>query len=397
MLNEIKLHIQGALQSLIVLALGGTLLQTFLIESGFSEENVTVLLSVLQIIQIVTIFGFSSIADRLRGYKNIMAFAIFAALPLTVYFIILSFSPGNAGGTFWFLALGAIFNIYLGINNILSYKLPYAVMDMSRYGIYNSVSGVVIGSLGFGVSVLLSFLQSKFDFFAIMRVVYILTLAFVILMSAVTFSLKESKIQLEYAQEKKKSNVLKYKPFVVLIIPNVLRGFCTGIIGMVATIGYFIGRVDSTSAAIIMTVTSVASILASLAYSFLTRKIREKHILLASSTLTCLFMALMVLFQGTTEYIVFYTLAYFFMYFVSISVPVSISRTIHYDIIGQYTGGRMLLHTLGTSIAGFVCIPMIKLLGTELAIIISGATQLISGICYYFFLDNHEKMHNMRI
>ena len=397
MLNEIKLYIQGALQSLIVLALGGTLLQTFLIESGFSEENVTVLLSVLQIIQIVTIFAFSSIADKMHGYKNIMGVAALAALPMTIYFVILSFSPGSASGTVWLLILGAIFNIYLGINNILSYKLPYAVMDMSRYGIFNSVSGVVIGTLGFGVSILLSFLQQNFDFFAIMKVVYILTLIFVILLALVTISLKECKIQLEYAGEKKKANVLKYKPFLVLIIPNVLRGFCTGIIGMVATIGYFIDRIDSTSAAIIMTVTSIASILASLAYSFLTRKIREKHILLFSSILTCIFMALMVLFRGTTEYIVFYTLAYFFMYFVSISVPVSISRTIHYDIIGQYTGGRMLLHTLGTSIAGFLFIPMIRLFGAELAIIISGATQLASGVCYYFFLNNHEKKHNMKI
>ena len=397
MLNEIKLHIQGAPQSLIVLALGGTLLQTFLIESGFSEENVTVLLSVLQIIQIVTIFGFSSFADKLRGYKNIMACAIFAALPLTIYFIVLSFSPGSADGFVCFLLLGAIFNIYLGINNILSYKLPYAVMDMARYGIFNSISGVVIGTLGFGVSILLSFLQSNFDFFAIMRVVYILTLAFVVLFALVTFSLKESNVQLELAGEKKKSNVLKYKPFLVLIIPNVLRGFCTGIIGMVATIGYFIGRVDSASAAIIMTVTSVASILASLAYSFLTRRVREKHILLFSSILTCAFLALMVMFGGTAEYIIFYTLAYFFMYFISISVPVTISRTIHYDIIGQYTGGRMLLHTLGTSIAGFVCIPMIKLLGAPLAITLSGATQLISGVCYYFFLNDYEKKNNMKI
>lgn len=397
MLNEIKLHIHGALQSMIVLALGGTLLQTFLIENGFSEENVAVLLSVLQIIQIVTIFAFSSVADRLHSYKNIMACSIFAALPLTAYFVILSFSPGNAGGSFWFLILGAIFNIYLGVNNILSYKLPYAVMDMSRYGIYNSVSGVVIGTLGFGVSILLSFLQSTFEFFSIMRVVYILTVVFVILVSLVTFSLKESDVQLEYPEEKKKTNILKYKPFLVLIIPNVLRGFCTGVIGMVAPIGYFIDRVDSTTAAIIMTVTSVASIVASLSYSFFTRKIREKYILLFSSALAFIFMTLMITVGGTASFVVFYALAYFFIYIISVSVPVTISRTIHYDIIGQYTGGRMLLHTLGTSIAGFVCIPMIRIFGAIPAIAISGGAQLISGVCYYFFLNDYEKKNNMKI
>ena len=146
-----------------------------------------------------------------------------------------------------------------------------------------------------------------------------------------------------------------------------------------------------------MTVTSVASIVASLAYSFFTRKIREKYILLGSSALAFLFLSLMVAIDGVTPFVVFYSLAYFFIYIISVSVPVTISRTIHYDIIGQYTGGRMLLHTLGTSIAGFVCIPMIKLFGVVPAIMISGGAQLVSGICYYFFLNDHEKKNNMKI
>ena len=398
MLNEIKFYVRGGLQTLIALGLGGTLLQTFLIENGFAEENVTVLLSVLQVIQIATIFFFSAIADKLKGYKNMMAIAGFAIIPLNLYFILLSFSPGNTGGVFWFLALGAIYNIYLGVNNILSYKLPYTIMDMSRYGIYNSVSGIVSGVLGLGAAALISFLQARFDFFAIMRVFYIVTVIFTLLMTAATFSLKESTEKLELGGgEVKKSNVLKYKPFLVLIIPNVLRGFCTGIIDMITAIGYFIGRLDKESAAILMTVVSLTAIVASLVYSLIARKIREKYILLGSSILVVVFMALMILIKGTAAFITFYALAYFFIYLVSISVPVSIARTIHYDIIGQYSGGRMLLHTLGITIAGFVCIPMIKLLGAELSLIISGCMQLISGFCYYLFLNNYEKINNVKI
>ena len=271
-------------------------------------------------------------------------------------------------------------------------------MDMSRYGIYNSVSGIVSGVIGLGAAALISFLQARFDFFAIMRVFYVLTVIFTLLMTAATFSLKESTERLELGGgEVKKSNVLKYKPFLVLIIPNVLRGFCAGIIDMITAIGYFIGRLDKESAAILMTVVSLTAIVASLVYSFIARKIREKYILLGSSILVVVFMALMVLIKGTAAFIVFYSLAYFFIYLVSISVPVSIARTIHYEIIGQYSGGRMLLHTLGITISGFVCIPMIKLLGAEVSLILSGCMQLISGFCYYLFLNNYEKINNVKI
>ena len=397
MKNEIKYYIHSILYSMIVFVLGGALLQTFLIEKGFSEENVTVLLSVLQIIQILTIFIFSSIADRFRRYKTATALSVFACLPLSIFLIILSFSTENAEAGLPFLIFGALYNIFLGIYNIFSYKLPYTVIDMDRYGVITSIVGVIVGILSFGASVLISYLQTIFSFFAVMRVVYILTLVFIVGMAAVTFAFDENIQPIELGEEKKKINILKYKPFLILIIPNIFRGFCTGIAGMAATIGYFIGALNSTSASVLMAVTSIAAIAASFLYSFLTRKIREKNILLASSTMVFIFMSLMTLIKGTTSFVTFFGFAYFFVYLVSLSVPVSICRTIKYDVIGQYTGGRILLHTLGSSLAGFLCIPMIKLFGSEITMIISGGLQLISGIVYYVFLNGFEKHNNMKV
>lgn len=397
MKNEIKYYIHSILYSMIVFVLGGALLQTFLIEKGFSEENVTVLLSVLQIIQILTIFIFSSVADRLEKYKNATAISVFACLPLSVFLIILSFTAENADAGLPFFIFGALYNIFLGVYNIFSYKLPYTVIDMERYGIITSLVGVIVGALSFGASVLISYLQTVFDFFAVMRVVYILTLIFIVGMAAVTFSFDENIPPLEQGEEKKKVNILKYKPFLILIIPNIFRGFCTGISGMAATIGYFIGVLDSTSASILMAVTSISAIAASFLYSFLTRKIREKHILLTASIMVFVFMSLMTVIKGTVSFVTFFGIAYFFVYTVSLSVPVSICRTIKYDVIGQYTGGRILLHTLGSSLAGFLCIPMIKLFGAEITMIISGGLQLISGIVYYVFLHGFEKQNNMKV
>jgi MFS family permease len=382
---------------MIVFVLGGTLLQTFLIEKGFSEENVTVLLSVLQVIQILTIFIFSSIADKFKRYKKATAFSVFASLPLSVFLLILSFSAESGSSSIPFLIFGAFYNIFLGIYNIFSYKLPYTIIDMERYGIITSLVGVVGGGLSFGASVLISYLQTVFTFFAVMRVIYVLTLIFIIGMAVVTLIFDENIPPLELEEEKKKINILKYKPFLILIIPNVFRGFCTGIAGMAATIGYFIGVLDSTSASVLLAVTNISAIASSFLYSFLTRKIREKHMLLTASIMVFVFMSLMTVIKGTASFVTFFGLAYFFVYIVSLSVPVSITRTIKYDVIGQYTGGRILLHTLGSSLAGFLCIPMIKLFGAELTMIISGGLQLVSGIVYYVFLNDYEKQNNIKV
>ncbi len=397
MKNEIKFYFHSILYSMIVFVLGGALLQTFLIEKGFSEENVTVLLSVLQIIQILTIFIFSSIADKFQRFKKATALSVFACLPLSVFLLFLSFSAENGSAAIPFFVVGALYNVFLGIYNILSYKLPYTVIDMGRYGIITSIVGVVVGALSFGASVLISYLQSFFSFFAVMRVIYILTLLFIVGMAAVTFALEENIPPLELGEEKKKVNILKYKPFLVLIIPNVFRGFCTGIAGMAATIGYFIGVLDSTSASVLLAVTSISAIASSFLYSFLTRKIREKYILLSASIMVFIFMSLMTVIKGTVSFVTFFGLAYFFVYTVSLSVPVAICRTIKYDVIGQYTGGRILLHTLGSSLAGFLCIPMIKLFGAEITMMISGGVQLISGIVYCVFLHGFEKQNNIKV
>ena len=209
MKNEIKYYIHSILYSMIVFVLGGALLQTFLIEKGFSEENVTVLLSVLQIIQILTIFIFSSIADRLKKYKTATALSVFACLPLSVFLIILSFSAENGDAGLPFFIFGALYNIFLGVYNIFSYKLPYTVIDMDRYGIITSLVGVIVGVLSFGASVIISYLQTLFDFFAVMRVVYILTLIFIVGMAAVTFAFDENIQPLELGEEKKKVNILR--------------------------------------------------------------------------------------------------------------------------------------------------------------------------------------------
>ena len=98
----------------------------------------------------------------------------------------------------------------------------------------------------------------------------------------------------------------------------------------------------------------------------------------------------MLLGNSTVLFLLFYGIAYFFVNMISYAVPVAVVKIADYEIMGQYSAGRMLLNTLGTSIAGFVCIPMFKLFGPLISIIISAALQLFSGFSYYLYMKKNS-------
>lgn len=390
MKNEIKLHIQCFLYSLIVFILNGTLLQTFLLENGLDEQTVTFSLSVLQIVQMLTIFLFSGIVDKLNRLKKVTALSFLICLPLNIYFLCLSFTPGTQT-PIPFLIFGIAFNIFLGLYNVISYKLPYCVIEIERYGIFTAYSGLFCGIITFLASVGIVALQGNFSYFTVMRMMYILSLIFIGLVIIVTFCMEETAPPAIKAETRKSRNILKYKHFTALIIPNILRGFCFGIIGMASTIGYYTGDINSASASILVTITAISSIASSLAYTLLNRKVKEKHTLIFSSIFVFIFLALMIVFNNTTAFLVFYGFAYFFFNLINTAVPIIVVKIVDYDVVGQYSGGRMLLHTLGISLSGFVCIPLFKLIGVFPTILLAGIAQIISGVIYYTYTTKIER------
>lgn len=388
--NETKLHIQWILNSLIVFILNGTLLQTFLLENGLDEQTVTFSLSVLQIVQMLTIFLFSGIVDRMKRIKKLTAFSFLICVPLNVYFLLLSFNPGDSSSV-PFLLLGTAFNVFLGLYNVISYKLPYCVMEIERYGIFTAYSGLFCGVISFLASVGIVALQSFFTYFAVMKAMYILSLVFIALAFIITLTIKETPPSVISTEKNHSVSILKYKPFTALIIPNILRGFCFGILGMASTIGYFTGDINSSSAAVLVTVTTISTIVGSLVYTVLATRVKEKHIIVFSSILIFIFVSLMVVFKNTAAFITLFGLSYFFLHLINTAVPIVVVRIVDYNIIGQYSGWRMLLHTLGISLSGFVCIPMFNLIGVFPTMMLSGATQLVSGIAYYLYLTKSER------
>ena len=396
--NTAKYFVFVILNGIYAMMLAGSVLQTFMLEFGFSEEATNIFFSVMNIVQVLSILVLSGIADKVKRTKLWQSNTILAALPFAVCLVLMCFESFEASpsvSAFLYL-LGFVYNVGVGINGVLAYKLPYSIMDMNDYGRISALSGCVAGVVSFGISALLSYVQVRFDYMNTMKIAYIASIGVLIASAIVMKSFKEKKIDIPVSQTSAKTNILRYKPFTYLIIPNITRGISLGMIGMAVTIGYYHGCVDSFSASIIVIITGAATIIGCLIYSKISGVIKDRRILLFSSIAVALFMPLMVLRNNTLDFLIFYAIAYFFVTIINYAVPVTVTKIADYSIISQYSAGRMLLNTLGISIAGFFCVAMFNLVGVVTTMIISGLLQLVSGVGYYLYLKYFLKLKNVR-
>ena len=389
--NIRKFYIYSVLWSIITLVTSGSVAQTFLLEFGFSEENVTVFVSVMQIVQVLTIFLFSKGSDGVRSVVKTMASVHILDVPLCLFLLALCFLTFTDLSPVYtvLLLVGGIYSISVGINNVLVYKLPYHIMDMKYYGRYISISSALIGIVAVAFSIVSHLAQSAFGFAPAMKGIYILTVVVWAVFLFITFSMKEEKVKLP-EKTKEKINLFKYRPFITLVLPNVLRGFCLGIVSMAITIGYYTELIDGVSANYVIIITNALTILGSFAFSKIARYMRDKNIILICSIVLAVLLPLLTAL-GTGVFLVVYAVVYFFLIVLNNIVPVTVTKIIDYKVAGQYSAGRMLLNTLRTSLAGFLCVPMFKAIGVIPTLAISGGMQLVSGIGYYIVLVGIEK------
>lgn len=393
--NSVKYYLHVVFGGIYNMVLTGSLLQTFMLENGYSEESTNIFFSVMNIIQVLSILALTGMASRVKKTRIWMRNLYLLAIPFAITLALMCFIPirGNAVTAVLYL-FGMLFNVFTGVHGVLSYKLPYTIMDMKDYGKLMALSGSISGAICFGLSTLLSFCLGTFEYMSVMKISYIISVIIIIASMLVMSSFRENGLSEKTTSSAEKTNILKYKPFTYLIIPNLTRGFCLGMVTMAVTIGYYHKCIDSFSASVIVVITNAMTILGCLVYSKISGVIKDRRILLFSSIAVFIFMPLMVLRGKTIDYLVFYTIVYFFITIINYAVPVTVTKIADYDIIGQYSAGRMLLNTLGTSIAGLVCVWLFERIGVLVTITLSGGLQLLSGVGYYVYLKYYQKLKN---
>ena len=395
-MNVLKYYIHTAVLNLLLLLVNGAIFQTFLLECGISEHMVNIYASVMQVVQLATMLIFSKKMDRV---KNIICATAYWSAPVLIMLVFLLVMSINhhipmQGMIVMLFALGGAYNLTYAVYSIFSYKLPYHIIPMKNYGTVQSLSGALTGVVCLAFSAALSFFQRQCTYFFVMKITFLIGIFLVPVMFFVTRAMKKTQIVTRETekQAEKKINMLKYRPFYLLLFPNFFRGFCAGIITVAVTIGYHQRVLDVRSASVLVVIMNAIMLVSCLVYPMFSKKIGEAKMLLFSGIGVFVSLPLMLSNGTSAVFLICYGFVYFFFTIINYAVPVAVTQIVDYSVIGQYSALRLLLHAAGSAIAGFVCTPMLDFFGGLGTLLISGTLQLISGVAYFLYMRKNKNL-----
>lgn len=396
MKNKTKYILQYAVASVSLMLVTNSIIQSFLLELGISESLVAVYLTVIQAVTACVTFLLTFFIDKIKNILKVFSAVSLAQLILIAALVFFCLTPGRSASEsikfFSILSAGAAANILQAVYSVLTYKVPYHIMDIADYGDATGKAGVTVGIAGCAVSLVLAFFQSKFNYFSVMLVFFLLAAGGFL----ISFSLIRSYKKVEDASIKtetrpvKHINILKYKPFYILLAPNILRAYCEGIALAAMTVGSYLNITNTSSGANMNSIAQIATIIGCFVFTMAIKKISVGAVLLVSSIGLAVAMPTMYITGSLSAFYIAYAFTYIFVILIQYGVPFAVTKIVDYDVIGQYTTFRMLIHTLGLALASATVIPLVKILGGPLTMLIAVLGQIISGAVYYIYL---KKLH----
>ncbi|MCL2519038.1 MAG: hypothetical protein FWF15_10790 [Oscillospiraceae bacterium] len=163
MSNYIKYFTRNALYFTAYLIITGTVIQTFLLELGIRESNVSVFVTVMSLTNVISTILFSSIADNSTKIINTMSKLFFIiGLTFITFIPLCLISNLNAFVIFLLiLIIGILQTLFIAIRNVFEYKLPYLIIPMENFNILMGVDGVISGIAGIVFSLCMVFFINK--------------------------------------------------------------------------------------------------------------------------------------------------------------------------------------------------------------------------------------------
>ena len=395
-------YVRGALYNVIILFFAGGLTQTFLLESGIGAQKVSLYVSVMQVAEVLAMVLLSARVERSRNLiRSYSIFHLFL-LPMALAMLAVCFFPKMGPETSYVLMLAGGFVTYvaIGLVGILEYKLPYRILDMNEYGSCVAVQSIIIGGATLAVSALVSWAVKDRSFFPTIGWFLIPMTLMILICSRMSLKYREVDINSEMLSEpEKKINLLTYKPFYLLAVPNFLRGFATGTFNLFTTVGYHLGLIDTVTATYMVTIGNVVVFAVGLFYRSAAKLHKDTQILMASGILMLAAMPLAFLGGSVKLFLIVYAVAFFFKTIFEYVSPVSIVPILDYAVVGQYSAWRVALYLLGIALSGVLTIPMVDTLGVIPTMLINGLFFTLSGVTYYLVVkallkQKQEKKEN---
>ena len=364
----------------------GAIMQTFLIQAGFSAQQVYLLNSLMQVMQVAMMLVLTFLSGKIKRVKTVTSISYLSLSLLTVVFLIGAINPEliKHGYVIAVFIVAAISYVGVGLYTILAYCLPYYTIDMKDYGKMTGISTAIAGGASFLMSLAYSILLSKFSYMKTTAAFFVIAIVCFVLTSIVCASMRAKTV--EASEEDQSRNdvtaVFKNKNTYILLIPNFTRGLSVGIFNVIATIAISTSILNETTSSYVNVILQIATFTGNMFFALAYKKFSTKNLLLLATLGVCVSFPLSLEF-GVIGFFCCFAIASFFRFVIDIAIPVIITEIIPEEQIGPYTSIRMLIFTGAQAVATLIITPLNAAIGYTGVLIFATVMLFICGITYY--------------
>ena len=364
----------------------GAIMQTFLIQAGFSDGQVYVLNSLMQIMQVAMMLVLTFLSGKIKRVKTVTSISHLSLSALALVFLIGAINPEliKQGYVIAVFMVAGISYVGVGLYTILSYCLPYYAIDMKDYGKMTGISTAIAGGTSFLVSLVYSVLLSKLPYMKTTAAFFALSIVCFVFSSVVCASMRVKSAQTN--KKERETNditaVFKNKSTYVLLLPNFVRGLAVGIFNVIATIAISMSILNETTSSYINVILQIATFAGNMFFAVAYKKLSTKNLLLFATLGVCVSFPFS-LELGIVGFFCCFAIASFFRFVMDTAIPVIITEIIPKEQIGPYTSIRMLVFTGAQAVATLLVIPLKNAIGYTGVLAFATVMLFICGVTYY--------------
>ena len=381
--NVGKFYLYMSLYAIANMFCTGSILQTFLLKAGFTENQVYIYNALIQGVQVVAMFAMLFLSDKIKRVKAFMGISIIIHTVLSVVLIIMANATGNRFMKFAVYGVSGIVYLATGVYGVISYCLPYRIIDMHNYGKLIGVSTAISGLATFLLSLLYSYLVSVVEYSTIMTVCFILATVCFAVAGYFCLALKEINQEKSPTKNGGYCELFKNKDTSVLMLPSFFRGLTMGVISLLTVIGFSQNLLTTQSSTYVNILLQVATFSANVLFASMYQKFSSGKLSIVSTIGVAGGLAVMLLISNSVWFITIYFLVYFFIMMFNTAIPVLVPEIIPENQIGAFTSIRMMLYTFGSMVSSILINPLMQVCGATMLLIFAAVLQIISGGAHY--------------
>ena len=385
--NKIKAIIAYTARTVALICATGTLMQTFLASLGFESSQIYMHSTLLQAANVLTIILASNWANNGSPIKR----SAFTTIPIGLLFLcyipIAIANQATPTSYALLIAIGVVQQIAYGFFTVCEYKTPYYIYKADEYGMMLSVCGIISSVFSLLMGYVIAYLTARFPFVEIMKFAFVISavlmmIAFVAIYFEKSLRIEEKTEDSPAPKEKIRVNLMKTSIFTSLIHANLLRGFATGVIGVLAAVALDLGHNEELTASMV-SAQSLASLAACAFFALVSKKISERALVIGGSLLVGMIPLLLI--SSSSLFLMVYTVIMVGRTLIDYGVPSMLLKVVPVEIAGPYHAWRMVLQNAGmliaTTLAAVTPVPYL--------LAAAAVFQLISGVSFSLIVKKH--------